>query len=150
MMNATAERIVAEEPAERLFSSEIILPVQFLDRTSLKPSDRPEKRLMLAVLEEAVATFQRYVTAKNRRGQRLFQEAEDWIRSTDADWPFNFENVCGALEIEPEYLRRGLEAWKQKQRQAGGGAQIYRFPFRRVNGRRSSITLRSSGLRETA
>jgi len=149
-MNATAERIVAEEPSEKLFSTEIILPVQFLDRTSLKPSDRPEKRLMLAVLEEAVATFQRYVNAKNRRGQRLFQEAEDWIGSTDGNWPFDFENVCAALEIEPEYLRRGLDAWKAKQRQVGAGAQIYRFPFRRVNGRRSSITLRSSGLRETA
>jgi hypothetical protein len=95
-----------------------------------------------------VATFQRHVDAKNRHGQRVFREAEEWLWSDETAWPFSFENVCHALEIEPEFLRRGLERWKEAHlKAASGGARVYRFPFRRVNGRRSSVSLRSHGIR---
>lgn len=149
-MTVVQEKNNAEESVSRMFEPDTILPVQFSDRRSLEPSAYPEKRLMLAVLEDAVATFQRFVDAKHRRGQRLFLEAEEWITSTDAEWPFAFENICNALEIEAEYLRRGLMAWKQKQLDKPAKARVYRFPFRRVNGRRHSISLRSDGLRESA
>jgi hypothetical protein len=126
----------------------VILPSQFSEQVSLKQTDRGEKRLMLAVLEEAVATFQRNVDAKSRHGQRVFREAEEWIWSNDSSWPFAFENVCHALDIEPAFLRRGLERWKEAQLAAPSGrARVYRFPFRRVNGRRSSVSLRSHGIR---
>ena len=148
-MTATAEKIHAEDAVANLFGPEVILPSQFTEQMGAKQSDRGEKRLMLAVLEEAVATFQRHVEAKTRHDQRIFSEAEAWIHSEDTAWPFAFENICDTLEIEPEFLRRGLEAWKSKQLQAASsGARVYRFPFRRVNGRRSSISLRSQGLRE--
>jgi hypothetical protein len=147
-MAATAEKILPEETVANLFGPSVILPAQFTEQMGAKQSDRGEKRLMLAVLEEAVATYQRNVDAKTRHGQRVFREAEEWIRATNSAWPFAFENICHALEIEPEFLRRGLEAWKEKQlKAASGGARVYRFPFRRVNGRRSSISLRSQGLR---
>jgi hypothetical protein len=147
-MPATAERAFSEDPIPSLFGPEIVLPEQFSERASLKRSERGEKRLMLAVLEEAVATFQRHVDSKSRHGERVFREAEDWIQSRDESWPFAFENICYSLEIEPEFLRRGLEKWKDRQlRASAGGARVYRFPFRRVNGRRSSISLRSQALR---
>ena len=150
-MQATAEKNLAEDAVTSLFGPEVILPEQFSERASLKPSDRGEKRLMLAVLEEAVATFQRHVGAKTRHGQRVFQESEDWILSEDESWPFAFENICHALEIEPEFLRRGLARWKENQlRAATNGARVYRFPFRRVNGRRSSISLRGQALRQAS
>jgi hypothetical protein len=149
-VSANAQRTNPEESISRLFEPDTILPVQYSDRTTLEPSAYPEKRLMLAVLEDAVATFQRYVNARDRRGQRLFREAEEWFTSEANDWPFAFENICNALSIEAEYLRRGLATWKETQRNRANGAVIYRFPFRRVNGRRHSITLRSEGLRKTA
>jgi hypothetical protein len=147
-MAATAEKLLPEDTVASLFGPAVVLPSQFTEQMGAKQSDRGEKRLMLAVLEEAVATFQRNVDAKTRHGQRVLSEAEDWIRSENTAWPFAFENICHALEIEPEFLRRGLEAWKTKQlKAASSGARVYRFPFRRVNGRRSSISLRSQGLR---
>ena len=150
-MPATAEKIFPEETVITLFGPEVILPAQFSEQVSLKQTDRGEKRLMLAVLEEAVATFQRHVDAKSRHGQRVFREAEEWIWSNDGSWPFAFENVCHALDIEPAFLRRGLERWKEVQLKAPGArARVYRFPFRRVNGRRSSVSLRSHGIRATA
>jgi hypothetical protein len=147
-MPATAEKMFPEETVTTLFGPEVILPSQFSEQVSLKQTDRGEKRLMLAVLEEAVATFQRNVDAKSRHGQRVFREAEEWIWSNDSSWPFAFENVCHALDIEPAFLRRGLERWKETQLAAPSErARVYRFPFRRVNGRRSSVSLRSHGIR---
>lgn len=147
-MTATAEKILPEDSISSLFGPEVILPVQFSEAATLRPSDRGEKRLMLAVLEEAVATYQRHVDAKGRHGQRVFREAEEWVQSRDEGWPFAFENICHALGIEPEFLRRGLEQWKAHQlKESATGARVYRFPFRRVNGRRSSISLRGQGLR---
>jgi hypothetical protein len=149
-MPATAEKMFPEETVATLFGPEVILPSQFGEQVSLKQTDRGEKRLMLAVLEEAVATFQRNVDAKSRHGQRVFREAEEWIWSNESNWPFAFENVCHALDIEPAFLRLGLERWKETQLKAPSGcARVYRFPFRRVNGRRSSVSLRSHGIRAT-
>ena len=29
-------------------------------------------------------------------------------------WPFAFENICEFLSINPEYLRRGLQGWRER------------------------------------
>jgi hypothetical protein len=130
---------------------ETILPSQFFDRVQIDATLQPEKRLMLAVLEDAVGTFQKYVTATTRRGRRLFEEAEAWFDTTGSDWPFAFENICQALSLEPVYLRRGLARWRELQlRFPESSAKVVRFPFRRVNGRRHSITGRPVGLRHSA
>jgi len=98
-----------------------------------------------------VGTFQKYVTASTRRGQRLFTEAEEWFASETMDSPFAFENICQALGLEASFLRGGLWRWRDAQRgPAPVSAKIVRFPFRRVNGRRHSITGRPVGLRHSA
>jgi hypothetical protein len=130
---------------------ETILPSQYFDHVQLDASLQPEKRLMLAVLEDAVGTFQKCVTAPGRRGQRLFAEAEEWFASDATDWPFGFQNVCQALGLEPSYIRAGLWRWRDAQRgPTPVSAKVVRFPFRRVNGRRHSITGRPVGLRRSA
>jgi len=73
---------------------ETVLPSQFFDRLQGDSSLQPEKRLMLAVLEDAVGTFQKYVNVRSRHGRRLFSEAEEWFASHDGDWPFAFVSVC--------------------------------------------------------
>jgi hypothetical protein len=136
----------------RLFEPDLITPEQHRDRVRSECTDQPEVRLMLAVMEDAVATYQRYAAEVNGRNQRLFEEAEDWINSTDTSWPYSFENICVALRVEPETLRRGLQSWREKRlgEMNGGRKGLYRFPFRRVNGKRHSITLRDRHMRQTA
>jgi len=130
---------------------ETILPVQFSGGGTLDASIQPEKRLMLAVLEEGVGTFQKYAFSRDRAGQRIFAEAEEWFESDDIEWPFAFVNVCHTLGIEVDYLRGGLRRWKQLQHDASAaGAKVIRFPFRRVNGTRHSVTGRAPGLRKSA
>ncbi len=140
-MDARVAKLV-EDQSVTLFSPDTLVPSQYFDRVGADAAYQPEKRLMLAVLEEAIATFQRHVVARTRRSQRLVEEVEEWVAGGNGDWPFSFANVCAALDIEAEYLRTGMRRWKEAEQRKSttGHASLYRFPFRRVNGRRHSIT----------
>src|SRR5262245_18859301 len=50
-----------------------------------------EERLMLAVLENAVEHFQKYVLARKPSGKQLFREAEEWFLDKDNDTLYSFE-----------------------------------------------------------
>ena len=65
-----------EESVFRLFEPDLITPEQHRDRVRPECTDQPEVRLMLAVMEDAVATYQRYAVDPGRRNQRLFEEAD--------------------------------------------------------------------------
>jgi hypothetical protein len=150
-MVGNALRTVVQEPSggnSHVLEPDTLLPSQYFDRVVPEPSMQPEKRLMLAVLEDAVATYQRNASATSRRGRRLFKEAEDWVETSGSSWPFAFENVCVALRLEPEFVRAGLRRWREREAARGPvGNKVIRFPFRRVNGRRHSISGRPVGLR---
>ena len=75
-----------------------------------------EERLMLAVLQDAVECFQDYVLAQYVWEKKLFREAEDWICEKNTDWLFSFENICETLELNSDYIRRGLLVWKEAKR----------------------------------
>ena len=79
-----------------------------------------EKRLMLAVLENALDHYKKYIFAEDAQGRQLFCEAAEWIHSPHGDGFYSFQNVCETLEINPEYLRRGLERWEAKMAKQHG------------------------------
>ena len=103
-----------EEKLSFLFQPDTLLSHQYF-ATFRRRQLEPEKKLMLAVLEDAVACFQRYVFAENRKQRTLFNEAEDWIRDENGDHVFSFENICAALKFNPAYVRRGLLRWKTRK-----------------------------------
>src|SRR5215510_10869735 len=72
-----------------------------------------EERLMLAVLENAVEYFQKYVLARKPSRKQLFQEAEEWFLDKDSDALYSFENICDTLGFHPDHIRKGLMAWKE-------------------------------------
>lgn len=76
---------------------------------------RPIKRLMLAVLEDAMRCYQTYGSSRNSVHRRLFVDAERWLMDRKADGVFSFENVCETLAIEPSSLRAGLRRWHLQQ-----------------------------------
>jgi len=96
----------------RLIEPEILLPSQFFNRLGGRSILEGERRLMLAVLEDAVACFQKYAGASRPRVKRLFREAEEWFLERDSGWPFSFESICGVLGIDPDYFRTNLNRWK--------------------------------------
>jgi len=73
-------------------------------------SSEPELRLMLAVLEDAIARFHRGLGAQCPEQRKHVCEVRRWIGSRDAESPFSFENICSSLGIDADYLRAGLNA----------------------------------------
>jgi len=72
----------------------------------------PEARLMLAVLEEALATFRRGLTSPVPTDRHEYREVETWIRCNDTDSPFAFESICWTLGMDPDYVRAGFYQMK--------------------------------------
>jgi hypothetical protein len=124
---------------------ETILPAQF-HGSGFTAQLHPEKRLMLAVLEDAVATYQRYAVSTRGDESAEFAEVQEWFTAADPCWPFSFRNICETLGLEPDRLRHGLEAWRESRR-AGLVAALTTSPFRRVGGLRHKTGGRASGAR---
>jgi len=103
-----------EEKITSLFEPDTLVSAQYFQNFRRKTCLEPEKRLILAMLEDAVSCFQVYVTARSGKGKKLFNEAEEWIMMKHDDWIFSFGSVCEMLGFNPEYVRQGLRRWKQK------------------------------------
>jgi hypothetical protein len=106
---------VVNDTFSHLLQPDTLLPSQYFAILRRKGAHEPERRLVVAVLEDAVECFQKHIRARDIKARQLFRDAEEWIRSQDRSWPFSFENVCDLLQINPEYLRRGLMAWRDRQ-----------------------------------
>jgi hypothetical protein len=98
-----------------LFEPDTLLPIQYFEAMRRKHLLEGEKRLILSVLEDAVECFMKCIDASSSKGQRLFRDADEWIALEDKHWVFSFDNVCEMLDINPEYLRRGLKEWKERK-----------------------------------
>jgi hypothetical protein len=93
-----------------------LTPQQFYDgRRADSPAIQPIKRLMLAVLEDAMRCYQSYFNAHTGAHRRLFAEAEAWILDRKADGPFSFETICETLGINAECMRSSLREWRVQQ-----------------------------------
>jgi hypothetical protein len=105
-----------DEKIASLFQPDWLLSAQYfgnLRKTLLEP----EKKLMFAILEDAINCYQNNLLAQSVKGKRFFEETKSWIVAVDSDWIFSFENVCEALGFNPEYVRQGLLRWAEKYRQ---------------------------------
>src|SRR5436190_8454182 len=105
---------VVSDTFTHLLQPDSMLPLQYFAALQRKGAHEPERRLVIAVLQDAVDCFQKHLMAADRKQQQLFREAEEWICSSERSWPFAFENICDLLQINAEYLRRGLLTWKER------------------------------------
>jgi len=107
-----------------LFQPDTLLPSQFFDRVRRRTEHDGERRLMIAVLEDAVDVYRKQAGAKDARGEQLFDGAEQWIEDSDRAWLFSFQNICDVLDLDADYLRRGLRTWKQRAQGARRGQVV--------------------------
>ena len=122
---------------------DVILPRYLLGRTIATP----EKRLLLAVLEEAAETYRRYVFTTDRRHHAIFVDVQAWFASEDTAWLYSFVGICDALGLEATYVRSGLRPWAERRRTPSHETgQPHHLSFRRVNGLRHRTTGRPAGV----
>jgi hypothetical protein len=132
-----------DEKLASLFQPDMLVYAQYFEGLHRKALLEPEKKLMLAILEDAVNCFQNNVLARSGRRKRLFKEVEEWFLEEDDDWLFSFGYICEVLGLNSQYVRRGLLRWKDKKqpefppgkswgnkRMVGRGGDS-RHPFRR-------------------
>lgn len=92
----------------RILEPDIFLPSQFYGTAGLSRKLEGEKRLMIAVLKDAVECLEKYRGARNALGQCQYLSALEWVEDTDTDWLFSFTNICDLLGFDPEYVREVL------------------------------------------
>ncbi len=73
----------------------------------------PEKRLLAAVLMEALQEFEHVVHMPNDPRR---QELWAWFFGRDAAWPFSFENLCDQLDLNPSCIRTRIAALATRRR----------------------------------
>jgi hypothetical protein len=136
----------ADDQREAELEPDILLPSQLGDGLFGAARLQPEKRLQLAVLEDAILTFERSVGVDRPRPRRLLAEVDAWFASDATDSPFAFVTICHTLNIDPDYVRGGLrrrrtrlEATTQRKpplRRDGNGTRhqvvFYVTPRRRI------------------
>jgi hypothetical protein len=83
---------------------DVTLPIQFYEGARRARSFCGERRLILAVLADAVSCL----LAIGARSERLRQEARDWIAGRGAS-PLPFREACEALELDPDATRVGIQ-----------------------------------------
>ncbi|MGH7766788.1 MAG: hypothetical protein ACREQP_04985 [Candidatus Binatia bacterium] len=127
---------VLEERLGFLFQPDVLIPAQYFDALRSKTGMEPEKRLMLAVLEDAVRCYQNNLAPESEIGRKSFEDAEEWLMEEGGDWAFSFESICEALGLNPEYVRQGLSRWKRKnlarRRNAEAWEKIMKEPLKRT------------------
>ncbi len=102
-----------EKMVASLFEPDTVLCAQYLETVCRKNHLLAEQELMLAVLEDAVSCFQKYVGARDEMEMKLFREAEEWILlQGKSNWLYSFDNICETLGLNPGYVREGLLRWR--------------------------------------
>jgi len=94
-------------PIHLSLSLNLVMPSQFFPEAGDGPAPG-EKRLMRAVLKDALELLFKWDGTEDRRGRRLLAESQRWLGSDDTRWPFSFLNVCDALGLDPSCVQKRL------------------------------------------
>ncbi len=112
----------------RILEPDTFLPSQFYGNGGLSRQLDGEKRLMLAILKDAVECLEKYREVRSSSSRELYQNALEWIEDKGTDWLFSFNNICDLLGFDPDYLRDFLLKRELKTVRPAKG-KVYPFPL---------------------
>ena len=111
----------------RILEPDIFLPSQFYGTGGLSRQLEGEKRLMIAILKDAVECLDKYRGARSSSGRGHYHNALEWVQDKGTDWLFSFTNICDLLGFDPDYLREVLLKREGKSAKTVR-AKVYAFP----------------------
>lgn len=112
---ATKEETLKEfkKHLSKLNEIDAIHPTQyFLANRSMRLASG-EKKLMLAILKDAIKCYRRNLTGKSMHSQKLFLETECWFIDDDMSYLYSFRNICAWLGVDFKLIREKLHEMKQ-------------------------------------
>ena len=121
-----------------LFEPDTLISEKYFKVYRLAKPAEAEKKLMFAVLVEALQTYQKFAFSRSGRAQALFHEAETWFWKDESDAVFSFSSICEVFGLNPPFLRRGLSQWVEGRERSGPPRKIQ---LRVRVGRRRTLTL---------
>ncbi len=114
-----------EHTMDSLLQPDTLLPAQYLETITRENHLDPEKMLMLAVLEDGVSCFQKYISTRDEKEKKLLSEEEEWVlMEQTGDWLFSFDNICETLGLNPGYIRGGLQRRLQHHLREGDQVRL--------------------------
>lgn len=98
-----------KEGEEAMFYDDTVTPSEYL-ATQLPSEIMPEKKLMLAVLTDALDILNRSAPDGEHKDklQRELDEVMTWMSISVDCGLFSFVGICGCLDFNAEYLWKGL------------------------------------------
>jgi hypothetical protein len=66
------------------------------------------KDLAAEILEQATLDLRRFHGATSGLEREFYLDAYRWVKADDCSWPFSFLNVCQALNLAPETIRKDM------------------------------------------
>jgi hypothetical protein len=112
-----------EERVGALFQPDTLLTEDYAANFRRKIPLEPERILLLAILEDGIRCYQENLFVSGGKRRALFEEAEAWLFSDDMSWLCSFVSICTLLNLEPNYIRRGLRQWEGQARKASPAKQ---------------------------
>ena len=103
-MSAIAILSHDEETSRSIVEPEILLPVQLAD----PHTKQGEKRLMLAVLTDAIDILLKGPGVNGPRRRDLYEETASWFAGEAPEWPYSFFNVCAVLDLDERAVRSAV------------------------------------------
>lgn len=74
-----------------------------------------ERRLMVALLADALGDFRKYVAPRTRREARLLADSAGWLFGEMKGAAVTFEYVCEVLGLNVSAFRSELRRWRDRQ-----------------------------------
>ena len=116
------------------------LAVQTFNQVYTSRQASPEKRLLVALLEDAIFCLS-FQNSRNCKKQKLYGEAREWIERTDDD-PFSFVFVCEVFGLDVVSTRRALlQCAAPERKQSFQGKHSVTNTGRRRHQRHQAISL---------
>jgi len=106
-----------QDELEELITLADLVPVRHSDPIAVRLRMSGACRLLWAVLADGIACYLCYGDHPSSAMRKLFQEARDWIEATEGDGLCSFSGICGAFQLDPDYLRRRLRDLRAHQTQ---------------------------------
>jgi hypothetical protein len=102
-----------------ILEPEFLLPVQYDDLVRRHVTRDGERRLLLAVLKDALRCYLKNMNGPTAHAYRIFEETAHWFYAKHQVGIFAYEHLCDALGIDPEPLRE----WLKTLHHGGNGAE---------------------------
>jgi len=112
-----------DERIGSLFQPDTLIGEDYASNFRRKIPLEAERTLLLAILEDGIRSFQENLFATSGKRRTIFDEASEWIFSDDDTWFCSFVSICHLLNLEPQYIRRGLRQWETKMQKGSAHKQ---------------------------